>query len=106
MTNRRWWAWLEGQLEELGWSRADLARAADVSQGRIAGWKDAGIAPSIDNARAVAHALGVPLLTVLVEAEILTSEEARQRTDRTVSIQDFTTRQLLRELERRLEGQC
>ncbi|GGM65020.1 hypothetical protein GCM10012275_39440 [Longimycelium tulufanense] len=101
MDRNGWWTWLQAQLDERGWTRADLARAATVSQSRIADWKDKGTRPTLDNARAVAHALQVPLLVVLVEAGLLTSEEARQRTTRRGSLADFTFRELLRELERR-----
>ena len=96
-----WWDFLDAQLADHGWSPADLARAAGVSHGRIVDWRDAGATPSIKNARAVAHALGVPLLAALVAASILTPDEAYP--DQRPTLDDCTTLELLRELENRFD---
>lgn len=101
MTSNPWWHYLDDQLRERKWTVADLSRASGVSQSRIGHWRDTGAAPSTKNARAVAAALGVPLLFVLVEAQILTSDEAMLRTDRRPSLEPFSVSQLLREVQRR-----
>lgn len=100
MPGNSWWSFLDQQLRDRGWSPSDLARAAGVSQGRIADWRDSGTVPSVKNARVVAHALDLPVLVVLVAAGILTADEVDL--PERPSLGDFTSLELLGELERRI----
>jgi transcriptional regulator with XRE-family HTH domain len=103
-TDGRWAAWLSGQLNRKGWRVSDLNHASRVSGGIISRWLNGQARqPGLENARKIAAALDVPLLEVLVEAELLTEAEAGapprpEQPDVTVVPTDV----LLRELGARL----
>lgn len=92
MADGQWWAYLQAQLEQRGWKPAQLARAAGVSESRISDWRKRGSPPTIPNARAVAEALGEPLVPLLVGAGLLQPREARQ------SLSVYSVRELLDEI--------
>ncbi|MBB5853947.1 helix-turn-helix domain-containing protein [Amycolatopsis umgeniensis] len=95
MADGQWWTYLQGQLEQRGWKPAHLARAAGVSESRISDWRNRGSPPTIPNARAVAEALGEPLVPLLVGAGLLAPGEARQ------SLAAYSVRELLDEIDAR-----
>ncbi|WP_410652075.1 helix-turn-helix domain-containing protein [Amycolatopsis sp. cmx-4-54] len=94
--------YLQGLLDERGWKKADLARASGIAESRLSRWMTGG-APSVDNARAVAEAFGRSLLEVLVAAGIITPEESRAKTVH-LDVTKLTNRELVAEMERRLEA--
>jgi transcriptional regulator with XRE-family HTH domain len=95
MADGQWWAYLQAQLEQRGWKPAQLARASGVSESRISDWRKRGSPPTIPNARAVAEALGEPLVPLLVGAGLLEPAEARQ------SLSAYSVRELLDEIDAR-----
>ncbi|MFI6030515.1 helix-turn-helix transcriptional regulator [Amycolatopsis magusensis] len=104
-------AYLRGHLERREWTQADLARAGDVDRTLVGRWMKGTVGPGVENCRAVAHALGRPLVEVLVAAGLITEEEARERLDAKaaparrggpVDLAALTDDQLLREIARRL----
>ncbi|MEV7092798.1 helix-turn-helix transcriptional regulator [Amycolatopsis sp. NPDC051045] len=95
MADGQWWAYLQAQLEQRGWKPAQLARASGVSESRISDWRKRGSPPTIPNARAVAKALGEPLVPLLVGAGLLEPAEARQ------SLSAYSVRELLDEIDAR-----
>lgn len=83
-----WWEWLNSQLDHRGWDASTLADAIGVSPSTISRWHYT--QPSVDNLRAVARVLRVPLAELLVRAghvepdelavpEVLSAEEAIRR---------------------------
>ncbi|MET8846648.1 helix-turn-helix transcriptional regulator [Amycolatopsis sp. NPDC004625] len=97
MSDGQWWTYLQAQLEQRGWKPAHLARAAGVSESRISDWRNRGSPPTISNARAVAAALGEPLVPLLVGAGLLMPAEARQ------SLAAYSVHELLDEIGARYE---
>ncbi|WP_073846188.1 helix-turn-helix domain-containing protein [Amycolatopsis sp. CB00013] len=95
MSDGQWWTYLQAQLEQRGWKPAHLARAAGVSESRISDWRNRGSPPTIPNARAVAQALGEPLVPLLVGAGLLKPSEARQ------SLAAYSVHELLDEIDTR-----
>ncbi|QFU94638.1 helix-turn-helix transcriptional regulator [Amycolatopsis sp. YIM 10] len=95
MSDGQWWTYLQVQLEQRGWKPAHLARVAGVSESRISDWRNRGSPPTIPNARAVAEALGEPLVLLLVGAGLLKPSEARQ------SLATYSVRELLDEIDTR-----
>lgn len=63
--------WLDTELKQRGWSRADLARRAHVSQSTLSLIWSGERAPGPDFCRAVARALGYPQEYVFRKAGLL-----------------------------------
>jgi len=63
--------WLEGELKKRGWTRADLARRAHVSQSTLSLIWTGTRQPGPDICRAIAKALGYPQWFVFVKAGLL-----------------------------------
>jgi transcriptional regulator with XRE-family HTH domain len=97
MTDSRLWTYLDRCLRIKGWKPADLARATGISESRFSNWKNHGTPPKFDSVLAVAVALGEPLGKVLVEAEMITDEQARQ------ILAAYTVRELCAEIATRFE---
>lgn len=72
---RLWADWLRDQFTERGWSDSDAAEASDIPVELISEWITDGVQPSIDDARKLANALGLPVLTIIVAAGILTVDD-------------------------------
>jgi len=96
-----WWAWVQRHLDERGWTSSDLARHAKINRSIIGRWRD-GAQPEVSTARALAVALGRPLLEVLVAAELLTAEEAGVTGVTVISVAQMSDGELLAELAARL----
>ena len=96
-----WWAWLQRHLDERGWTPSDLARHAKINRSIISRWRE-GAQPEVPTARALAAALGRPLLEVLVAAELLTPEEAGVTGVTVISVPQMSDDELLAELAVRL----
>lgn len=96
--------WLDEQLAAREWGVSDLANHSGLNRSGIQRWKAGTHRPDIDNARILADAFGRPLLELLVAADYLTPEEARQRVAARVDPSVLTNRQLLSEIERRLNA--
>lgn len=97
MADSRLWTYLDRCLRAKGWKPADLARASRVSESRFSNWKNHGTPPNFESVLAVAKALGEPLGRVLVEAELITQQEARQ------ILAGYTTRELCAEIATRFD---
>jgi transcriptional regulator with XRE-family HTH domain len=70
--------YLDRALLKRGWSKADLARESGVSEsmvGRYLGARGGTHTPTVDNARLLAAALGVPLKKFVVDVGLFTAEE-------------------------------
>lgn len=92
MRDSRLWTFLDERLQAKGWKPADLARASGVSESRISAWKNHGTPPNFASVLAVAKALDEPLVRVLVEAGMITKDEARQ------ILAAYSTRELCAEI--------
>jgi transcriptional regulator with XRE-family HTH domain len=97
MADSRLWTFLDRCLRIKGWKPADLARASGVSESRFSNWKNHGTPPTFASVLAVAKALGEPLGRVLVEAELITEQEARE------ILAGYTTRELCAEITARFD---
>jgi len=97
-----WWAWVQRHLDERGWTSSDLARHAKINRSIIGRWRD-GAQPEVRTARALAVALGRPVLEVLVAAELLTPEEAGVTGVTVISVAQMSDGELLAELAARLQ---
>jgi transcriptional regulator with XRE-family HTH domain len=97
MADSRLWTFLDERLRAKGWRPADLARASGVSESRISAWKNQGTPPTFASVLAVAKALDEPLVRVLVEAGMITKEEARQ------ILAAYSTRELCAEIATRFD---
>jgi transcriptional regulator with XRE-family HTH domain len=98
-----WWQYVQAEMDRRGWAGADLARAARISHTRVTRWRE-GQAPSIDAARGVANAFDTPLLTVLVEAGLITSGEAGQESLAPARAEDLSAEQLAAEVLKRMKA--
>ncbi len=96
-----WWAWVQRHLDERGWTSSDLARHAKINRSIIGRWRD-GAQPEVRTARALAVALGRPLLEVLVASELLTPEEAGVTGVTVIEAAQMSDGELLAELAARL----
>ena len=97
-----WWAWVQRHLDERGWTGSDLARHAGINRSIIGRWRE-GAQPEVPTARALAAALGHPLLEVLVAAELITPEEAGVTEVTVVTVAQMSDGELLAELAERLQ---
>lgn len=95
--------YLQTQLDRHSWTRADLARASGIDASLIGRWIRGEVVPGVPAARAIADAVGRPMLEVLVAAGLLTPEEAKQRTTAPPSPAELTDEQLIGEVARRLQ---
>lgn len=97
-----------GYLDRISGSapRAQIAKHAGVSGSTITRWDPSRtdyIRPKADAVIAIAHHYGEPPLEALIEAGILTEQDARVTvTSKSLSEYDHTV--LLRELQHRLDG--
>ncbi|GAA3881798.1 hypothetical protein GCM10022243_52940 [Saccharothrix violaceirubra] len=73
-----WWKFVERQLADRGLSTGDLARLAKVDRSRFTDWRR-GRKISIENARSIARVFELSMLEVMVEARLITAEEAQLR---------------------------
>lgn len=96
-----WWVFVQSQLDRRGWSGADFQRTSGIHRSRLNSWKD-GATPTVEMARAVARAFGMPVKTVFIAAGFLTPEELGTPASAPVDLKEITDQALLRELERRL----
>lgn len=71
--NTEWWQWVQGVLDEKGWSLRQFASATGVHASLVAKWRSQNLAPSSDNVRKVADALGEPRMKLLLLAGQLES---------------------------------
>lgn len=97
-----------GYLERItgGATRAQIAKHAGVSGSTITRWDPARedhIRPKADAVIAIAHHYGEPPLEALIEAGILTEQDARV-TVTAKSLSEYDHAALLRELQHRLDG--
>ncbi|WP_018682220.1 helix-turn-helix transcriptional regulator [Actinokineospora enzanensis] len=99
--DRRWWTYFKGELDRREWTTADFERASGINRSRVVAWSN-GSKISIDNARAVASTFNTSLLTVLVNAGLLTADEAGAPAAQAPNPADLTDDQLLGEIRRRL----
>ena len=70
--------WLQGQLDNRGWTQARLARRSGVSTGQIARVINGTRAPGPDFCRAVAKALDLPEELVFRQAGLLSPEGKKE----------------------------
>ena len=97
-----------GYIERIsdGATRAQVAKIAGVSGSTITRWdhtRDDYFKPKAEAVIAIAHHYGAPPLEALIEAGVLTEQDARVTvTSRSLSEYDHTA--LLRELQHRLDG--
>lgn len=90
---------LDACLQAKCWTPRQLARASGVSESRVSAWKNQGVEPKITSARAAVEALGVPLVSFLVGAGVLTEEEEARP-----GLAAYSGRELLSEIERRINA--
>lgn len=84
-------------MQAKGWNAAQLARASGVAESRLSAWRRGG-PPTVANARAIARALEEPLVTVLVEAGVLTRADVRQ------ALATYHVHELTAEINRRFDA--
>lgn len=67
--------WLDDKLSEKGWTRAELARQAHISQSILSHLDNSRRNPGVEVCRAISKALRIPLATVYREAGLLPKEK-------------------------------
>lgn len=97
----RWWKFVEETTR--GAKQTEIAARADIDQSHISRWYR-GYPPSVQFVTRFARAYGVNVQQALVEAGMITEEEADLHTVVVTSFADATKAQLLEELDRRLGG--
>lgn len=102
--------WLQGQLDQRRWSPSDLVRASDKEKGvkplvlsSVTRWLRGETVPSVDACRILATVLNVPILEVLVAANIITRDEAQFDDAPRFDIRRVSGREIAVEIGRRLE---
>lgn len=73
---RLWAEWLRDQFTQRDWSDSDAAEASALPVEVISAWLD-GERPTIEELRKLAAALRLPILSVMVGAEMLTEQEVK-----------------------------
>lgn len=95
------WSYVTRNLAIRRLSTGDLVRATGVHRSRLTDWRK-GRTISIETARSLAAFFEVPLLEVLVGAQLITPSEVRMSPGRRPS--DLSDAELLAELDVRLRG--
>lgn len=95
----RFWRFLKAELRKRDWQKIDLAAASGISHTRLTDY-ERGKSVSVPSARKIAKALDLPLVYVLVEAEILSEGEAGMDTGRE-PLSKYPNSELLAELQNR-----
>lgn len=109
---RVWRKWIIEQMARKGFeSQSELARAADVPQSAISQWLDPkrNQVPTVENARKVAAAFGLPKLRGLVAAGIIPPEDLEEvglkaDGDGGLSWEDISFEQHLREIRLKFQN--
>lgn len=76
-----WWQWVQRNLDALGWTAADLARAVQLEAGDgpdesvIGRWKNRGAEPTIESIRAVARVFHRDFREALIASGKVTADE-------------------------------
>lgn len=96
----QWWGYIQRHLDERSWTPSDLSRAANINRSIIGRWRE-GAKPEVTTARALATALGRPVLEVLVASGLLTPDEAGV-TVTTLTVGEISDEQLVTEIAQRL----
>lgn len=73
---RLWAEWLRDQFTQRDWSDSDAAEACALPVEVISAWLD-GERPTVEELRKLAAALRLPILSVMVGAEMLTEQEVK-----------------------------
>jgi transcriptional regulator with XRE-family HTH domain len=94
--------YLQAKLNDRGWTKAELARKADLAASMITRWLDGSTLPTIPAARRLADVLDTTVVDILVASGQLTPEEGRQEAVR-VDPAELSNRVLVAEIRRRLE---
>jgi transcriptional regulator with XRE-family HTH domain len=76
MSREEFTDWLQKEIEQRGWTVAELARRAEVAHGTINNVMSGMRNPGLDLCCALAHALGVPEVEVLWRAGLLRERPA------------------------------
>lgn len=98
-----WWQYISKGLEHAGITQSRLADLTGMPRPSVTRWRTAAVLPrDPDTIRRVAQILQTPITEPLVALGYLTEEEA-ERFERGKQLDDYTTKQLLAELERRIE---
>lgn len=93
--------WLDTHMRDRGLTPADLATAAGLAQSVVSRWRTGRVRPSVDNIRAAAHALRVPVVDGLIAAGILSPDDIAPPTAE-VTAASLSDEELIEELARRL----
>lgn len=99
VTPTRWWLWVS-EISH-GASQLEIAAKAGIDNSHISRWKR-GYQPSVQFVTKMARAYGVSTLRALVEAEMISEQEADIHTEVIASFSEATNEQLIEELQRRL----
>lgn len=99
-----WWVFVQDQLDRRQWNGADFERETGISRSRLNSWK-AGGAPTPEIARTCAKAFGVKPVEAFIYAGWLDADEAAPVAHIHADLAAFSNQALVRELERRLDGQ-
>ena len=75
MSNEQFAEWLKTELDKRGWVPARLARESGVTRGALSHIFSGERSPGLDLLRAVAKALGLPLMDVLRAAGLAEASE-------------------------------
>jgi transcriptional regulator with XRE-family HTH domain len=103
VTAQTWGEWVKQQLDQRGWNYARAATESGLPPSAISQWVNRPHQePSLANIRKLADALGIPILTALVAAGYITSEEAGQPPAPPVDAAELSTLQLLEEIKARV----
>lgn len=95
--------YLRQQLDRREWTAAELARASGLSESVIGRWLKAATLPSVDNARALAIALGRPMLEVVVAVGMLAPDEIATAVEVGPRLSTLSDEELLAEVARRVK---
>ncbi|MDH6282786.1 transcriptional regulator with XRE-family HTH domain [Prescottella agglutinans] len=95
--------WLARKAHDRGIdTEAELSRAVKTSQSIVGRWRIQGSIPEISTLRRISDGLNIPIQEVLVAAQYVYPEEVGVIEVNNTTLRDFTYRELLDELERRL----
>jgi len=105
LKRKNWARWLKTQMRAREMIAADVVRASEgkITSSVITRWENETYLPDSDKVRAVADVFQLPVLTVLIAAGYLTSEEAGVDVVQAASADDFTDDELIESLRIRLQ---
>jgi transcriptional regulator with XRE-family HTH domain len=99
----QWWGYVQRHLDERGWTPTDLSKQAGINRSIIGRWRE-GAQPEVRTAKALARALGRPVLEVLVASGLLDPGDVGDVDITVLTVGEISDDELVAEVAERLRA--